>query len=169
MKRAELVKLLELVQPALADTNLVPAYTCFMFRPKSICAYDDRLGIVAKVTGVSAAPFAVAGMTLLGLLQNSRADEVEFEVGDEIIVRTGKSTIKLPYFTEEEYLFAEPNEKWGGEVAINEELIKGLEITMITSSKNQAEPAINGVCFNLKPKDHFDGCTLFSCDGDAIT
>jgi DNA polymerase III sliding clamp (beta) subunit (PCNA family) len=166
MKRSELVKTLELVYPALSATNLVPVFTCFMFKQKSILAYNDVLGIVAK-GGIGTEPFATAGVALLGLLQNSHAEEVDFQVTEEnVIVKTGKSIFKLPYFTEDQFIFDEPKEKWAGTVNLNEDLLKGIEICLTTSSRDQSKPAIMGVCFNF---DLVTDPTLFSCDGDAIT
>lgn len=167
MQRSELVRVLELVSPALSTTNLVPVFTCFMLGPKNVSAYNDSLGILAKCS-VSTEPFATGGSSLLGLLQNSQADEVDFQLTDECVtVKTGKSTFKLPYFTKDEFIFEEPKEKWAATVAINDDLLKGIEVCLTTTSRDQAQPAIMGVCF--KDFDFDDGPALFSCDGDAIT
>lgn len=166
MKRSELVKTLELLQPAISTTNLVPVFTCFMFGSKTISAYNDSLGIVSK-GGLQTKPFATGGAALLGLLQNSQADEVDFQIADECVtVKTGKSTFKLPYFTESEFIFEEPKEKWEGTLTLNEDVLRGIEICLTTASRDQAQPAIMGVCF--KDLD-LDDAVLFSCDGDAIT
>jgi DNA polymerase III sliding clamp (beta) subunit (PCNA family) len=161
MNRTELVKTLELVQPALSTNNLVPVFSCFMFGKSTISAYNDSLGIVAKGS-VGTEPFATPGVTLLGLLQNSHAEEVDFELTKEyVIAKTGKSVFKLPYETK--FLFTQPKESWDATIEINPDVLKGVEICLTTSSKDQAQPAIMGVCFN------FDSTKLFSCDGDAIT
>ena len=165
MKRAELVKLLELVEPALSDTNLVMVYTCFMFGKKTIAAYNDHLGIVAKGS-LGTQPFATGGKPLLGLLQNTVADEVNFQLTDEaVVVKAGKSTIKLPYFKEDEFLFTEPKEKWGASIALSTEVIEGLEICLTTASNDLSKPAYLGVCFNIDK----NSTKLYSTDGDAIT
>src|SRR4029077_13850561 len=119
MNRSELVSTLELVAPALSDTNMVPVYTCFAFCRSVLSAYNDSLGIVTQVDMDGVKPFAVSGMTLLGLLMNSHAEEVTFQVNDEnVIVKAGKSVAKLPYFTEKEFLFEEPKEKWSASLTI---------------------------------------------------
>ena len=168
MKRAELVKVLEAVQPALAANALVPVYTCYMFRNNSITAFNDVLGIVAKLpTDAFHKEFAVDGRTLLGLLQNSHAEEAQFEVTeDDVIMTAGKSNVKMPYFDEREFLFEEPDvKKWDATLPINDDLLLGIEVCLTTSSKDLSQPAIMGICFNLEGKAH----ALYSCDGDAIT
>lgn len=174
MNRKELVKTLELVEPALSDNNLVPVFTCFMFKEKSIEAYNDNLGIVAKNTFgteqfAKNSQFAVGGKTLLGLLQNNHADEVDFQVTDEnVIMKAGKSVVKLPYFPEKEFLFEEPNEKWAASMAINDHLLMGIETCLNTACTDLTKPAFLGVCFNIDhDPDH--PLELFSTDGDAIT
>ncbi len=164
MNRQELVNKLELVYPEVADTNLVPVFTCFMFRAKSIAAYNDSLGIIFK-GGIGTDPFAVGGKVLLELLRNTRAEEVTFQVTEQdVVVKTGKSVVRLPYFKQDEFLFNEPKEVYNEALEITPDLLKGIEICLTTSSKDMSQPAIMGVCFN------FDlSIKLFSCDGDAIT
>jgi len=166
MKRSELVKTLELVEPALADDNLIAVYTCFMFKQKSISAYNDKLAIIAKGGLPTPEPFATAGKPLLGLLQNSHAEEVDFEATKEcLVVKTGKSTFRLPYMKQDEFLFEEPKEKWASTLTLNESILKGVEICLTTASTDLSKPAFLGVCFKFDK----NGLTMFSTDGDAIT
>lgn len=169
MKRSELVKLLELVQPALSDTDLVPVFTHFMFCDGAVSASNDGLSIVArsKIVETDGTVFAVKGGTLLGLLKNSAGEDVVFAEGKEqdCVIKTGRSVFKLPYLTEDEFLFEEPlKDVWTSRVIVDESLLKGIEICLTTASTDQAAPAIMGVCFNITTD-----LTLYSCDGDAIT
>ena len=146
MNRAELVSTLDLVSYALASNDLVPMFKCFCFNGKTVSAYSDVLGFIApcKTTGE---PFAVNGVTLLGLLKNSHTDEVELAIEnrEDVGVKTGKSRFKLPYFTHEEFLFEIPKDKWGAKFDIDEHLIRGLEACLLTSSRDTAQPALLGV------------------------
>src|SRR5580765_7489303 len=164
MKRVELVKLLELVSPALSSTNLVPVWTCFMFRPGTIEACNDVISITAKAN-VTAATFAISGV-VLAMLQNSHAEETTFDVTpDSVVIKTGKSVFRTPYFKESEFVFEHPKEKWAAVMPIDKTLLLGLEICLTTASTDQSKPAFMGVCFNFNtPK-----VTLFSTDSDAIT
>jgi hypothetical protein len=103
-------------------------------------------------------------------LKASHSTETEFTVNDEhLIVKSGKSTAKLPYLKEIEFLFEEPNEKWVGWVDLNEDVLKGIEICLSTSSRDQTQEAFMGVCVNFDIPNKGKNPILFSCDGDAIT
>jgi DNA polymerase III sliding clamp (beta) subunit (PCNA family) len=164
MNRSNLIRALELVQPAVAGSDLVPIFSCFMFKTNHISAYNDQLGIEATFD-CGDTPFAVNAITLLGLLKNIHTEEVEFNLQkNDLEIKAGKSNLKLPFFTQEEFLFEEPEEQWLAALPINEDLTKGLEICLTTASNDNSQPAIMGVCFNFGKAS-----TLYSCDGDAVT
>ena len=158
MNRQDLVDKLALLKPALAKNNLIEAYTCFYFNDNIVIAYNDSVGIVTYLSHEMANPFAVDGATLLGLLENSESEEVEFEPLEEYVeVRSGNSIIKLPYLTD--YPFMEPD--MNCDIKLNDELIEAIEACLMTSSGDLTQEAISGVVFR-------DGM-LYSCDGDALT
>lgn len=166
MKRKELVKLLELVNPAVSSSGLVPVFGCFMFTKNAITAFNgDALAIKAKFGNEKV--FAVDGKTLLGLLQNSGAEEVSMTVEkQDVHVRSGKSNFKLPYFNKEDFLFEEPREKWEASCDCTTELLKGIEVCLTTTCRDNAMPALMGLTFNCEGTDL---TTIYSCDGDAVT
>lgn len=162
MNTKDLVQRLELVQPALADDNLVPIFTCFMFKEGTVSAYNDVISIIAPLT-LDIDQVALNGTILIGLLKNSTGD-AEFSMNDENVqIKAGRSNYKLPYFKQEDFLFEEPDEQWVAAVSVNETLLRGLEVCLTTVSRDHSMPALMGVCFN------FDKKLMFSCDGDAIT
>jgi DNA polymerase III sliding clamp (beta) subunit (PCNA family) len=166
MNRSELVTTLEYVGGALAANNLVPLFQCFAFDTKTVSAYSDTIGIIAPCKTTEA--FAVHGSTLLGLLKNSHAEEVEFtlESKQELSVKTGKSRFKLPYFPKEDFVFTKPSfGKDAADVAIDASFLEGMEACLMTSSRDLAQPKLLGV--NLQPYGKY--MTLYSCDGDALT
>lgn len=166
MKRSELVKSLELVSNALAQDDLVPLFTCFAFDGKTVSAYSDTIGIIAPCEGIT--PCAVNGKTLLGLLQNSYAEDVEFaiESKQELAVKTGKSRFKLPYFTKDDFVFIRPAFAKDAEgVTLDGQNIAGLISCLLTSSRDLAQPKLLGVCL----RNYKDKVALYSCDGDTLT
>lgn len=161
MNRKELVRKLELVGPALATTNLVPIFTNYVFHEDLVSAYNDEIGIVTDCDMAGAA-FGVSGTVLLGLLQNTEVEDVNLTVEKEnVVVIAGKSTFKLPYAEENEFLFHAPDEKWSIKLKLDEDLLKGIGICLTTACRDNTMPAIMGVCFKAG--------ALYSCDGDAIT
>lgn len=167
MNKSEFVKLLELVQPALADSD-VQIFSHFMLGAGTITASDDAMTIIAKSELISIdPPFAVKGTTLLGLLRNSAAETMAVKQGkdNDVIIKAGKSTFTLPFLPADDFLFEEPKkEKWDATVKIDQGLIQGLEACLTTVGRDYSAPAIMGVCFNFSKN-----LILYSCDGDAIT
>ena len=115
MNRSELVTKLELVGRALSDQDMVPIFKCFVFDGRTVSAYNDSIAII---TSCELGKFALNGNTLLGLLKNSHFEEVLLTPEKEdITIKAGKSRFKLPYFTQEEFLFKEPTDKWQSSVS----------------------------------------------------
>ncbi len=163
MNRAELVATLELTSRALADSQLVPIFTCFCFGKTHVRAFNVHIGVVAPCK--SPEQFAVHGNTLLGLLRASQSDDVSFKIGgeNEITVKAGKSVFKLPWFPEEDFLFEEPAGAWSAHLGLNDEVLKGLQACLLTTARDYTAPAMMGVCVNSKDQ------AFYSCDGDSLT
>ena len=163
MNRKELVKTLSLVGHALAPNAVVPMFANFMFSGKHVTAYNDQICIDAPCQTDQA--YALNGKTLLGLLTNSKAEEVIFSISEkaefEVNIKAGRSTFKLPYQPKEEFLFAEPTDKFKS--ISTDKLKEAMDACLITASKDNTQPAFMGVCLNLG-----EGA-LYSCDGDAIS
>ncbi len=155
MNRTALVKTLEQVGRALADNDLVPIMKCFLFDGTNVTASNDYLTIIAPCP--TDAAFAVNGKTLLGLLSASHSEDVQFLIERyEVIVKAGKSQFKLPFFPAEDFPFKVPEiEEF--DITLN---MRGFEACLLTSSKDNAQPALMGVLVNG---------SLYSSDGDAIT
>lgn len=163
MNRLELVNKLELVGRALAPNDLIPIFTCFCFTGTHVYANNDSIAI--KAPCMTDAPFAVNGHTLLGLLRASQSEDVIFKLGDEheVLVTAGKSKFKLPYHTEDEFLFKEPEGNWDVSIVVDPKLTQGLGACLQTASRDAAtQPAFVGVWLKR-------GSTLYSCDGDALS
>lgn len=160
MNRAELVKTLELVKPALDNKNLVPIFQCFTFVPGSVTAYNDTIAISGPCDLEETC--AIHGGTLLGLLSNHSAEEVEIELEDQnALVKAGKSVIKIPFEPEENFLFEEPADKWELKVPFTISLFEAMELCLGTVSTDETQPALHGITFT--------GNCLYSCNGDTIT
>lgn len=165
MNRKELVSRLDLVGRALADSNIIPAFQCFCFDKTTVKAYNDSLGVIAPCETKEA--FAVHGSTLSGLVSKSHSETVEFALTDKnnLTVKAGRSTFKLPWYPAEDFLFEEPKDKWALKFPLNEALIEGLSACLMTSSKDYAQAAFMGVCLMQREGTFF----LYSSNGDAIS
>jgi DNA polymerase III sliding clamp (beta) subunit (PCNA family) len=160
MNRAELVKTLELVKPALASKNLVPIFQSFTFTTGSVSAYDDTIAIVGPCEIEEAC--GIHGNTLLGILSNISAEEVTLELkADTAILSAGKSVTKLPFDSEDNFIFKEPTGKWDFKVPFTQSLFEAMELCLETVSVDETQAALHGVTI--------DGNKLYSCNGDTIT
>ncbi len=163
MDRKKLIDTLDLLRPALAARDLVPIFTHFCFDDKRIYAFSDYLGIIAPLkTGMEV---GLRGETILGLLNTTKTDEIEFETdeeGDEVIITFGKSRIQIPFLLKDEFLFEDPNsDEWEVNTKLTSDLIAGFNICLNTAGSDTAQPGHMGVTII--------GNRLYSCDADSIT
>lgn len=160
MNRAELVKTLELVKPALESKNLVPIFQCFTFVPGSVSAYNDTIAIMGPCELEETC--GIHGNTLLGMLSNHSAEEVSIELdAQNAIVTAGKSVIKIPFEPEENFLFVEPDNKWSFKVPFTQSFYEAMELCLETVSSDETQPALHGITY--------EGGNFYSCNGDTIT
>lgn len=164
MNRKDLIETLELVRPALSDDPLVPIFTNFCFDGAHVFAYRDSIGILAPCE--TNEKFAVHGKTFMELLRAGSAEEVDLTVTTgELVLKCGKSKMKMPYFGEEDFIFEEPeNDEWPVLLSITESLLEGLGLCLQTATTNNTMPAFMGVTLVSAGAIH-----LYSSDGDAIS
>jgi DNA polymerase III sliding clamp (beta) subunit (PCNA family) len=159
MNREELVTKLETLKPALTNNNLVNIFSHYSFYGIQVTAYNDALAISAPCK--TGAVFALSGKTLLELLKNSGAEDVDFKMEmNDVAVTCGKSRFKLPFLGAKEFLYEAPKEKPILTLKLNDKLREAIAICLTTSARDDTMRAIRGVCF----KD-----ALYSCDGDTIS
>lgn len=160
MNRAELVKVLELLKPALASTNMVPIFQHFTFTEGAVSAYNDIIAIVGPAELVE--PCSIHGNTLLGLLSNSKVDDVDISFTDgTAIIKLGKTVSKLPFMSEENFIFEAPAGKWDFKIPFTESLASGLSMCLETVSTDETQAALQGITLDLDK--------LYSCNGDTLT
>ncbi len=94
MQRIDLVEMLQLVSPGLSGNDLIPILSHVWFTGSDLMTYNDHIAISCplKTTFTGAVP----GSTLIDLIKNSRAKEVEFVSADnELIIKAASSRFKL--------------------------------------------------------------------------
>jgi DNA polymerase III sliding clamp (beta) subunit (PCNA family) len=162
MLRKELLNTLTLVGQALARDDLIPIFKCFCFDGRYVTADNGTIAVVAACPTGKA--FAVNGQVLMGLLSATQSEEVDFSFdGSDVKVKAGKSTFRLPYHAEDEFLFDQPN-VLGLHMPLNSELQAGIKACHSTVSSDLTKLALTAVTFDLGKK-----VTLYSSDGDTLT
>ncbi len=162
MKRVELIKTLDVVSRGLSNNNIAPTFGFFCFTGETVFSWNDQVAIVGlcKVDK----PFGCHGATLLGLLKCCSSDEVDIEVTkDNLLITSGSSDFKLPYISQEEFLWKEPEVH---EANLQEpELFEAIKACVATTSSDIALGAFNQICLMSTN----EAVIVYSCDGDAIT
>src|SRR5712671_5322994 len=160
MNRAELVKTLELIKPALAVTNMIPIYQCFTFAGGFVSAYNDTIAIFGPADTKEA--FGLHGQTLLGLLSNSQAETISLSLErDTAILKLGKTVSKLPFQPKENFLFEEPKDDWEFKLPVTESFIEALKLCLETVSSDTTQAALLGITL--------ENDLMYSCNGDCLT
>lgn len=160
MDRATLLDALTLTSEALAKHDLVPIYKCFAFNGKTVTAYDGTIGVIAPCP--IGEECVIPGTILLGLLENSKAEDIALTLdAEDITIKTGRSTFKLPFFPLEDYPFEDADTTGAVQLPINEDLIIGLQACLLTASRDTSKQALMGVAVAHG--------NLYSSDGDTIS
>lgn len=160
MQRAQLVKTLELLKPALATNDQVPIFQCFCFSGGFITANNDQIAIIGPTEYEG--DCGLHGHTLLGLLSNSKAEELDIALkGDTATIKLGNTISKLPFMPATDFIFEEPKGKWNNELYLTESFILALELALETVSTDETQQALQGI--SITPN------AIFSCNGDTIT
>lgn len=160
MNRAELVKTLELIKPALATTNMIPIFQCFTFTGGFVSAYNDTIAILGPADTNES--FGIHGNTLLGLLSNSQAETITLTLEhDTAILKLGKTVSKLPFQPEENFLFKEPPDDWEFKIQITESLVEAIKLCLETVSSDTTQAALLGITL--------ENDLMYSCNGDCLT
>lgn len=165
MLRKELLEVLDLVKPALSSDGLVSSvFSNFCFTNGQVYAYQDKLGIVGPCAVEDT--FGVNGKVFMELLRASSAAEVEITLDKEnVLVKNGRSKMKLPFVKKDEFLFEEPEqETWQIILDINDELLQAFELCLHTAADDSTMPGFMG----LTIKGGAD-CRIYSCDGDSLS
>jgi DNA polymerase III sliding clamp (beta) subunit (PCNA family) len=161
MNRKELVQTLELLKPALAKNDVVPIFQCFTFNNNgTVSAYDDTIAIVGPCELEHNC--GIDGNTLLGLLSNSSAEDVDFKIKDtEAIITCGKTISRLAYAPLENFIFKEPEQKWSFKIPYTVSVHEALKMCLETVSSDTTQTGLLGVTL--------EGNRMYSCNGDAVT
>jgi hypothetical protein len=160
VNRQYLLDTLELIAPALATHNMVPIFQSFTFQEGFVSAYNDSIAITAPCDFEGTC--GLNGKILLGLLGTSKAEEMSIELKDQVAhLKLGKTTSKLPFDPEENFIFDSPADTWVQKLALTDSFFKALNLCLATVSKDQTQAALLGVTIQ--------GNKMYSCDGDAVT
>lgn len=151
METAPLVRALKLAALSLLAYDFIEVNTHFCFSEDELYAYDSRTAIfVEHKTGLSC---ALRGKVLLDMLESAGA-EVELEQdGEEVVLKDGKSEVKMPTIASEQFTFknrdALKKSKALAQVNITEDFIDALELCLLGANQDAYRPELTGVTLHI--------------------
>lgn len=165
MNRKELIETLDLVRHGCEHAHpSIPVFSNFMFDNDVVIGSRDGFAVMAPCkAGMS---FGVHAKTLLDLLKNTHVNDINFEMDDEnVLMKAGRSRIKLPFNLKDDYPFIEPeDEKWKVILEIDEHTLEGLELCLTTASNDSVMAGFMGITLVGGNPVY-----LYSSDGDSIS
>lgn len=139
MNRTELLGILKECEPALATNDLVPVLQNFLFDGKNVLAHD---GIVMLSKPTDFLPgLGANGKLLLQWLAASRSLMIEADTGeDEVTLKAGRSKLRLPIITSDDFSFEMPKKKARAEFSLDGKLLKALRAVAVCMGSDPAHP-----------------------------
>lgn len=144
-KREALSKIVNLVRPALATSDYIPALTMVKFDGKYATAYNDIAAI--RVKADVDLNLCVPGETLIKALGSFSGDSLmiqEDAKNKSLLVASGKSKFKLPTLPGGAHPFEMPDGD-GDTLDINDDILKGIEQCLMSVGTNTKHPSQMGV------------------------
>lgn len=165
MHREDLIQKLTQARPFLMGQNFIPILNHFCFDGDSVTAYNDVAGI--RLSLQTDLHCAIHGDVLLQLLNTMSGEtvSVDSDKKDKITVRSGKTKVKLPTLSSEDFVFTLPNTDASTEFELSTGLLKGLEKCLVGVSTELSHPEITGVTWQLNET----GVTLYSTDNVTLS
>lgn len=163
MTRLDLLKLAELVRPALARQNYIPALQHIRFDGKFATAYNDISAISVRLD--MDVERCVPGELFIRALQSFNAESILFQDKDSsVIVSSGRSKVTLPTLDPKAFPLEWPEDD-GNEIALHPSVIRGVERCLLNVGNDPTHPECMGVTL-----DSMDGyARLFSTDNFSIS
>ncbi len=165
--REALIKITNLVRPALSTQNYIPALMTIRFDGETATAYNDisAISVKADVEVEECLP----GELLIKALGSFSADKIMFQEGPDasIVVSSGRSKIKIPTQEIKNFPFEWPavGKKDHG-IELDDAVLKGIGMCLLSVGTDPTHPAQMGVTLDLDTKGN---AVLFSTDNFTIS
>jgi len=164
--REALLRLVNLVRPALASAIYIPALTHIKFDGEKVVAFNDVSAI--SVRGQVELACCVPGELLLRTLNSFGGESVLLQHdkrGGNVVISSGRSKVTLPVLELKDFPFDEPTED-APEVALDANILKGIERCLFSVGNDPTHPAQMGVTLDCDER----GCVvLYSTDNFTIS
>lgn len=176
LNRKTIISALNKASPGLAKADLIPILTHYWFTGEEIVTYNDQVAISVplKTEFVGSAP----GDVLQSVLSNSVSEDITFSSkGNHLQLafgkaKSGKSTIKLPSYGKDDFLFrvpestddSEDNDCWLD--VESEDLVAAVTVCMQSLGSHISQPERRGITLTRHGKKRL---YFYSTDGRTIS
>lgn len=164
IKRADLLKVANLVRPALASQAYIPALTHIQFARGLATTYNDVASISVKTDAALEA--CVPGELLIKALNSFGGENVAVaEKDNALVLSSGRSKLKLPVLDTKAFPFTVPKDD-GDEVALSDQILAGISACLLSVGNDPTHPAQMGITLDVDSKGN---AVLFSTDNFTIS
>lgn len=171
ISREALLKVAQLVRPAVSNQAFIPALTHIQLADGYATAYNDvtaiSVSLGSMVTG-DELDYCLPGDLLIKVLSGFTTSEVTFKTGGKekaVTVSSGRSNIKLHPLAASEFPLDWPA-KSAPHIVIDDNLLRGIERCLISVGNDPTHPAQMGVTIEVGPKGN---AVLYATDNFTIS
>ena len=164
VSREALLKVANLVKPALAMQAYIPSLTHICFDGVSAIAYNDISAILVRSPIDLEA--CIPGDLLIKSLNSLSAEKVliQEDADGKVLLSSGRSKLKVPTLPITDFPFEAPPSS-DAPIKITAEILKGIEMCLVAVGNDPTHPAQMGVTMEAGKK----GATLFATDNFTVS
>lgn len=163
--REALVKVANLVKPALSTQSYIPALKHIRFAEGFATTYNDVAGISVRCDVEMER--CLPGETLIRALASFGAESLMIQEGKDgsVVLSSGRSKMKLPTMKTTDFPFELPDED-APEIDIDASIMKGIERCLLSVGNDPTHPATMGVTLDIDDKGN---AVLYSTDNTTVS
>lgn len=166
INRAKLLETINLLRPAIATADYIPALTHIQFDGEYAMAYNDISAV--SVQFPTTFKRCVPGDLLAKAVQSMLGEKVAAQFDPKtavMLLSSGRSKIKVPTLPHEDFPFSLPDEK-APEIKLTKDMVQGIELCLAAVGSDKSHPEQCGVTLAT---DEHGYAVLYSTDGMTIS
>lgn len=164
-KREALLKVANLVRPALAAQPYIPALTHIAFDGKAATAFNDVAAIMVRCA--LDIERCIPGELLIRALGSFGGETVMLQEGKggSVVVSSGRSRVTVPTLAPDAFPLEWPGKK-AEEIGVSESMLLGIQCCLLAVGNDHTHPATMGVTLDADKRGR---AVLYSTDNHSIS
>jgi DNA polymerase III sliding clamp (beta) subunit (PCNA family) len=163
--RENLIKIANLVRPALASQAYIPALTHIRFDGQQATAYNDISAISVRCD--LDAKRLIPGELLIKALGSFNGESIVIQDGKDgaVVVKSGRSQVKMPTLELAQFPLELPKGK-APEIEVTADILRGIQRCLVSVGNDPTHPAQMGITLDVGPEGN---AVLYSTDNFTIS